>query len=42
MKDFGDNFKSELREIVEEVKKPVIHTVQDEQYNHAINEYIDQ
>lgn len=42
MKDFGDNFKSELREIVEEVKKPAIHTVLDEEYNHAINEYIDQ
>lgn len=42
MKDFGDSFKSELREIVEEVKKPAIHTVQDEESNHAINEYIDQ
>ena len=42
MKDFGDSFKSELREIVEQVKKPVIHTVQDEECNHAINEYIDQ
>ena len=42
MKDFGDSFKSELREIVEEVKKPAIHTVLDEECNHAINEYIDQ
>lgn len=42
MKDFGDSFKSELREIVKEVKKPAIHTVQDEECNHAINEYIDQ
>jgi hypothetical protein len=42
MKDFGDSFKSELREIVEEVKKTAIHTVQDEESNHAINEYIDQ
>ena len=42
MKDFGDSFESELREIVEQVKKPVIHTVQDEECNHAINEYIDQ
>ena len=42
MKDFGDSFKSELREIVEEVKKPAIHTVIDEECNHAINEYIDQ
>ena len=42
MKDFGDSFKSELREIVEWVKKPAIHTVQDEECNHAINEYIDQ
>ena len=42
MKDFGDSFKSELREIIEQVKKPVIHTVQDEECNHAINEYIDQ
>ena len=42
MKDFGDSFKSELREIVEWVKKPAIHTVQDEESNHAINEYIDQ
>lgn len=42
MKDFGDSFKSELREIVEQVKKPAIHTVQDEESNHAINEYIDQ
>ena len=42
MKDFGDSFKSELREIVEWVKKPAMHTVQDEECNHAINEYIDQ
>ena len=42
MKDFGDSFKSELREIIEQVKKPAIHTVQDEECNHAINEYIDQ
>lgn len=42
MKNFGDSFKSELREIVEEVKKPAIHTVLDEECNHAINEYIDQ